>query len=92
MSLFDKMKDMYEMRKQATQLQGMLAKERVSGASGNNAFKVSLDGNQNILSVEIDQSIVGDKGQLEKCAREAFSKSLDALKKLMVSKFSSYLR
>ncbi|MEK7648884.1 MAG: YbaB/EbfC family nucleoid-associated protein [Patescibacteria group bacterium] len=92
MSILDKMKDMYEMRKQATQLQALLAKEKVTGASNNNSFKVTLDGNQNVLSVEIDQSIVGDKMQLEKSGREAFSKGLDALKKMMVSKFSSYLR
>lgn len=92
MSMFDKMKDIYEMRKQASQLQAALAKETVLGSSGNNAFKVTLDGNQNVMKVEIDDSIIGDKAQLERSAREAFSRALDALKKLMVSKFSGYLK
>ena len=92
MSLFGKVKDIYEMRKQAGQLQAALAKESVTGISGNSAFRVMLDGNQNVVSVEIDASIIGDKALLERSAREAFSKALDALKKLMVSKFSGYLK
>lgn len=92
MSLFGKMKDMYEMRKSASQLQAALSKETVTGISANNAFKVTLDGNQNILKVEIDDSIVGDRALLERSSREAFAKALDALKKLMVSKFSGYLK
>lgn len=92
MSLLGKVKDIYEMRKQASQLQAALAKETVTGSSGNNAFKVTLDGNQNILKVEIDDSIVGDKLALERSSREAFAKALDGLKKLMVSKFSGYLQ
>jgi len=88
MSFFDKLKDL----KQAREIQAQLGKEQVIGISGNGFFKVTLDGNQNVIRVEIDEKSLGDKHQLEKSAKEAFSKALDALKKLMVSKFSSIMK
>ncbi len=91
MSLFGQLKDMNEMRKQAKQMQDILSKETVEGTSHDNAFKVVIDGNQNVLKVEISDSIVGDKGALEKGAREAFAKALDNLKKIMVTKLSGMM-
>lgn len=92
MSFLDKFKDMNEMRKQAKELQTALAKEVVVGDGGNGLFKVTMDGNQNVIKVEIDDKIVGDKAQLERCAKDAFMRALDALKKVMVTKFSGFMR
>ncbi len=91
MSFMDKLKDMNEMRKSAKELQGALSKETIVGTSAN-GFSVTIDGNQNVLRVEIADTLVGDKFQLEKGAKEAFAKALDGLKKLMVSKFSNFMK
>ena len=88
MSLFDKFKDI----KQAREIQAQLGKEQIIGTSQNGSFKVTLDGNQNVIRVEIDETSIGDRRQLEKSAKEAFSRALDSLKKLMVSKFSSIMK
>lgn len=88
MSFFDKLKDL----KQAREIQAQLGKEHVTGVSQNGLFKVTLDGNQNVIRVEIDDASLKDKFQLEKSAKEAFSRALDSLKKLMVSKFSSIMK
>ena len=88
MSFFDKIKDL----KQAREIQSQLGKEQVTGVSGNGFFKVTLDGNQNVIRVEVDEKLTGDRHQIEKSAKEAFSKALDSLKKLMVSKFSSIMK
>ncbi len=92
MSFLDKIKDMSEMRKQAKQLSDQLSKEVVVGSASGGFFRVTMDGNQSVVSVEISDEIVGDKERLERCAKEAFSRAHDELKKLMVSKFSSYLK
>jgi DNA-binding protein YbaB len=92
MSFLGKIKDIQDMRKQAKELQDALAKEVVVGDSGNGAFRVTMDGNQNILKVEIADSIVGDKALLERSAKESFSRAHDALKKVMVSKFSGFMK
>lgn len=88
MSFFDKLKDL----KQAREIQSQLGKEHVTGISQNGFFKVTLDGNQNVIRVEIDDAVLHDKFRLEKSAKEAFSRALDSLKKLMVSKFSSIMK
>ncbi|MEK7619155.1 MAG: YbaB/EbfC family nucleoid-associated protein [Patescibacteria group bacterium] len=92
MSFLDKLKDMNEMRKNAKELQSVLGKETIVGTSNNGFFSVTIDGNQNVLSVTIGDQLTGDKFQLEKSAKEAFAKALDGLKKLMVSKFSSFMK
>lgn len=92
MSFFDKMKDMNEMRKQAAEIQSILGKEQVTGVSNDGHFSVTMDGNQNVMSVTIADELVGDKFQLEKSSKEAISKTLDALKKLMVTKLSSVMK
>ncbi|MBI4268400.1 YbaB/EbfC family nucleoid-associated protein [Candidatus Uhrbacteria bacterium] len=92
MSFLDKIANLNEMRKNAKELQSALGKEVIVGASNDGHFKVTIDGNQNILHVEIADPIVANKFQLEKSAKESFSKALDGLKKLMVSKFSGYMK
>ena len=80
------------MRKEARELQSALAKEVLVGTSKDGHFKVSIDGNQNVLKVEIADGIVGNKHLLEQDAKDAFARALDALKKVMASKFSSFLK
>ena len=92
MSFFDKMKDLNEMRKQASTIQHALAQERITGQSRNGHFIVNIDGNQNVLSVEVKEEIVGDKNQIERSAKEALADALDKLKKLMVAKFSGFMK
>lgn len=92
MSFFGKLKDMNEMRKQAAEIQSMLGQETVIGTSNNGGFSVTMDGNQNVLKVEISDNLVGDKFELEKSAKDAFTKALDSLKKLMVSKLSGMMK
>ncbi|MBI2483632.1 YbaB/EbfC family nucleoid-associated protein [Candidatus Uhrbacteria bacterium] len=92
MGMLDKLKDIHSMRKEAKELQSALAKEQMTGVSKDGHFRVTLDGNQNIIRVEIDPAIVGDLHRLEADAKDAFARALDALKKLMASKFSSFLK
>lgn len=92
MAFFDKLKDMNEMRKQAKELQGALAQEQVIGTSHDGAFKVTMDGNQNLLNVDIADAIVGDKQSLEKGCREAFTSATDQLKKILATRFSGMLK
>lgn len=92
MSVFDKVKDLYAIKKQANELQAALAKETVTGSSTRNVVRITLDGNQNVTNVEIDVMAISDKVLLERSVREALTSALNALKKMMVSKYSHYLK
>lgn len=95
MSFLDKIKDINELRKNAGELkalQSQLGKETVTGVSGDGKVSIVLDGNQNVISVSIDESIVGNKAQLEKSVKDSMFRGLDALKKMMAAQFSSFLK
>ena len=80
------------MRKKAIEVQSVLSQERITGTSSNGHVSVMIDGNQNVLSVEIKDEALADKQQLERSTKDALSRALDGLKKLMVSKFSGMLK
>ncbi len=88
MGIFDKLHDI----KKARELQSALAKEVVQGVSKDGTVRVTIDGNQNVLRVSIDDAIISDKHKLEYNTKDAFVRGLDALKKLMASKFSSVFK
>jgi DNA-binding protein YbaB len=91
MGLFDKLKDVNEMRKQAKQIELMLAKESVMGKSPGEKVKITMDGNQKVQSVEVSDSIVGDRGEIARNIREALDDLMSKHKKMLQSKFGSMM-
>lgn len=95
MGIFDKIKDLNELRKNASelkQLQSQLSKEEIIGKSKDGMVTVVLDGNQNVRRVEISERALSNKQQLEASVKDAVFRALDALKKMMATKFSSFLK
>lgn len=95
MGIFDKLKDINELRKNASELkalQAQLAKEEIVGTSKDGLVTIVLDGNQNVVRVQVHDSILGNKNQLEASIKDALFRALDGLKKMMASKFSSFLK
>ena len=87
----DKLKDINEMRKQAKQMETMLATEIVTGKSNGGKIVLVTDGNQNIKSVEVSADIVGDKGEIARNIRSAMEDLFKQHKKMLQSKFGSML-
>lgn len=95
MGIFDKIKDINELRKNAGELkslQAQLSKEEIVGTSKDGFVTIVLDGNQNVVRVRIDEQAVGNRIQLEISVKDALFRAVDGLKKLMASKFSSFLK
>ncbi len=92
MGLLDKLKDVNEMRKQAKQLETVLATEIVSGHSSGDKIKISMDGNQNITSVEVSADIAGDKSEIARHIRAALEDLFKHHKKMLQSKFGSMMQ
>ena len=95
MGVFDKIKDLNELRKhtgELKQLQAQLSKEEVSGTSKDGKVTIVLDGNQNVVRVQISPTATTDVHALESSVKDALFRALDALKKMMASKFSSFLK
>lgn len=92
MGLIDKLKDINEMRKQAKHMEGLLATETVSGKSSGGKIILTIDGNQNIKSVEVDASIAGDKSEIGRHIRGALEDLFKQHKKMLQSKFGNMLQ
>ncbi len=90
MGLLDKLKDVNEMRKQAKQIELMLGQELISGSSGK--ITITMDGNQNIKSVEVDASVAGDKSEVARHIRAALEDLFKRQKKMLQSKFGSMMQ
>jgi DNA-binding protein YbaB len=92
MGFLDKLKDVNEMRKQAKQMEAMLATELVSGKSSGSKIVITMDGNQNIKSVEVSQDIVGDKSEVARNIRSCLEDLFKQHKKMLQSKFGSMMQ
>ena len=87
MGLFDKLKDVNEMRKQAKQIELALSQEEIMGKSSGEKIVIIMDGNQNVKSVQVADSIVGDRGDIARNIREALE-DLNKKHKKMLRAFS----
>lgn len=92
MGIFDKLKDVNEMRKQAKQIELMLGQEQVTGKSSHEYIKITVDGNQKIMSVEVQDAIVGDRKEIARHIREALEDLNNKHKKMLQGKFGSMLQ
>ncbi|MFA5127280.1 MAG: YbaB/EbfC family nucleoid-associated protein [Patescibacteria group bacterium] len=77
--MFNKLKQFNDLRKQANDLKGVLAKENVTAE--NKAVKITMDGNQEVKELEIKREYLSHdhKAELEKLTKEAIA---DVIKKV----------
>lgn len=92
MGFLDKLKDVNEMRKQAKQIELTLGQVDITGKSGGGKITIVMDGNQNIKSVQVDDSIVGDRGDIARNIRTALEDLFKQHKKVLQSKFGNMMQ
>ncbi|MEO8065709.1 MAG: YbaB/EbfC family nucleoid-associated protein [Candidatus Doudnabacteria bacterium] len=85
--MFDNIKDLYNLRKQAAELQNQLGSEKFTETSGN--VTLTLNGNQELLEVKITDG--SDIKNLETDFKNAYNKAQNKLKSALASKFQGML-
>ncbi|MBX4186705.1 MAG: YbaB/EbfC family nucleoid-associated protein [Candidatus Doudnabacteria bacterium] len=86
--MFDQLRDLNNLRKQAAELQKQLAAEKITANSGNGQVTISINGNHELLEVIINSDLSGlDKSQLANSFKDAYNKAADQLKSILASKF-----
>lgn len=78
--MFDKFKQLKQLRDQATAMKQALAEETVQADTAHGRISVLMDGNQEVLAVTIDPELLASdkKEEVEKSVKEAVN---DAVKK-----------
>jgi len=84
--MFEKLKQFKDLRDKAKLIQETLSGEHVEGTGAWGKVTVDIDGNQNVLSVSVDDSLlsVSEKAKLQDGLKEAFN---DAVKKVQKKVF-----
>jgi DNA-binding protein YbaB len=89
--MFGQIKDLYNLRKQAQEMQKQMASEKVTGFSNDQTFSLTINGNQEVLEVNISPDINLSHPEIEKNIKQAFSDAQTKLKSLMVEKFQGMM-
>jgi DNA-binding protein YbaB len=92
MGLLDKIKDINEMRKEAKALQGQMAQVLIEGSSSGSKIKLTIDGNFEVKSVEVDPAVAGDKSEVARHVRSAMEDLFKNYKKAMQKRFGSMMQ
>lgn len=89
MGIFDKLKDINEMRKEAKVIQGQMAQIIIDGSSSGGKIKLSMDGNFEVKSVEVSPEVAGDKSEVARHIRSAMEDLFKNYKKAMQKRFGN---
>lgn len=86
--MFDKLKQLKEMRDQAQQVKQMLAQEIIEADAAHGRFKITMDGNMEIKSVDVDPELIqtDKKEDLEKAIQEGTNEAVKKTQRVMAQK------
>lgn len=86
--MFSKLKQIKDLRSQAKSLQNTLAEETVHADAKGGRINLVMDGNQKIVSLDIDSSLLTPekKKEVEEGVKEAMENALKKVQHIMVEK------
>lgn len=90
-SMISKLKQYKDLRGQAKTVQNVLSKETVHAKAAGDKVNIVMDGNQKILSIDIDDSLLAPehKDKIEKGIKEAIDDAMKKIQRVMAKKIQS---
>lgn len=86
--MFNKLKQIKDLRNQAKQLQDQLGQETISSSSEGDKINLVMDGNQKVLAIEIDPQLLQPekKETLENGLKEAYNEAIKKVQRIIAQK------
>ncbi|OGF20337.1 hypothetical protein A2Y83_04975 [Candidatus Falkowbacteria bacterium RBG_13_39_14] len=84
--MFNKLKQFKDMRDQAKQMQNALSKETAEGTGAWGKVKVTMDGNMEIIKLEIADEMMANKEKLADGIKDAHKDAMKRIQKIMAKK------
>jgi hypothetical protein len=86
--MFNKLKQFKDLRNTAKQMQTMLAQESADGEAAWGKVKVKINGNQEVLDVQIDPELltVDNKEKLQGALKDATNDAIKKVQRIMAEK------
>ncbi|MDO8668851.1 MAG: YbaB/EbfC family nucleoid-associated protein [Candidatus Buchananbacteria bacterium] len=88
--MFNKLKQIQDLKSQASQIKKALSAETVEGSGAWGKVKVIMDGNQEIKKIEIADELLSDKVKLENAIIEATNDTIKKVQRVMAQKMSQF--
>jgi DNA-binding protein YbaB len=85
--MFDQLKDIYNLRKQAQEIEKQLVAEKIEGVSADQLVKIVINGKHDLLEVELADSPAFDKKRMAEAFKEAFASANAKLERVLMDKF-----
>jgi len=89
--MFDKIKQMMEMRQEAAKLQTMLEAERIEHTGAHGKIKVLMNGKNEIMELVINSDLMGDKAYLERLVKDTVNDAIKTVQKQMAKKMAQFM-
>lgn len=86
--MFNKLKQIQDLKSQANQIKKALSEETVEGSGAWGKVKVIMDGNQEVKKIEIADELLSDKLKLESAVIEATNDAIKKVQRVMAQKMS----
>ncbi len=89
--MFDKAKQLYDLQKKARGIQKELKETEIEAAALSGLVKVRFNGEQHVLGVDIDQSLLTDgrKHEVEKAIQQAIAEAISKSQALAAEKMKA---
>jgi len=89
--MFNKLKEVKDMRDQAKQLQSQLSQESAMISTEGGKINLVMDGNQTVVSLDIDPELLtpDKKEALEKGLRSAFNDAVKKIQRIVAQKMQA---
>ncbi|MBU1951422.1 YbaB/EbfC family nucleoid-associated protein [Patescibacteria group bacterium] len=89
--MFNKLKEVKDMRDQAKQLQNQLSQESVTTSSEGGKINLVMDGNQTVVSLDINPELLtpDKKEELEKGLRNVFNEAVKKIQRVIAQKMQA---
>ena len=84
--MFSKLKQIKDLRDQAKSIQSVLAEIHVEGSAAWGKVKITMNGNQEMQSVQIHDELLTQKAKLEEAIKEATNDAIKKVQKEMAGK------
>lgn len=86
MSMFSKLKQFKDLKDRAKEIQSALSQETAEGTAGWGKVKVVINGNQQVLSVTIEEGAMSDRVKLQELIVEATNDAIGKIQRVMATK------
>lgn len=84
--MFNKLKQFKDLKDKAKMIQDMLSQESAEGESGWGKVKVKMNGNQQVIDVTIDPSVMDNREKLQELVRDAVNDAVKKIQTVMAKK------